>query len=153
MALVEYLSEEDMLEVEPQDKWRLLDYLLNFLFERGKLTEENYDEIRDSIIEREKSMSTGIGDGVALPHCSSTSIDEPLMLMAVCRKGMDFEAIDQNPVQFIIFLVVPKNKFQTHITTLAEIAKVMNDTSFRQGLLECSNTREMYHYIQKKAVA
>ncbi len=149
MSLAELIAQEDLLEVHPQDKWKLLDYLSAYMADRGKFAEESLSGVQAAVIEREKSMSTGIGDGVALPHCSSNEVDKPALIMAICRSGMEFEAIDHQPVFFIILLVLPKNKFQTHINTLAEIARVMNNDEFRQGLLQCPSVHEMYQFIRK----
>lgn len=152
MTFATLINEEDIIETDAQDKWDLIRRLVVFLKQREKINEQNFEEINEAILAREESMSTGIGDGVAIPHCSSPTINRPLIVMAVSRAGMDFEAIDEKPVHFIILLVVPKNKFQTHISTLAEIAKLMNNQEFRESLLHCSSTKEMYDLIQNREI-
>ncbi len=150
MALAELLQAEDIIELSPDSKWTLIDQLIQFLFARNKIEASHQQEITRLIREREESMSTGIGDGVAIPHCSFAVVDTPVLVMAVIRSGVDFAAIDNQPVFFIILLIVPKNKFQTHISTLAEIAKLMNHSDFRQQLLGCPDTQAMAKLIHDR---
>lgn len=150
MALASLLEDGDLVEIEPQNKWKVIDTLVDLLFRREKLPADKKDHIASLIREREESMSTGIGDGVAIPHCSSPHTDKACLVMAVVRDGMDFEAIDGQPVHFVILLVVPKNEFQTHISTLAEIAKLMNNSDFRSELLACTTLEDMVSLIRSK---
>jgi PTS system fructose-specific IIA component len=80
-------------------------------------------------------MSTGIGNGVAIPHCSTTKVSEITTVMALSPKGINFEAIDNEPVKIIILLIVPKDKLTQHIKTLANIAKMMSDVKLREEIL------------------
>ncbi len=105
--------------------------------------------IRDSLIEREKSMSTGIGNGVAIPHCATPIINEPVIIMALSRNSIDFDAIDNNPVNIIILLLVPKVKLSQHIKTLANIAKLMSDEKLRQKILALKTTNSIIKAMKK----
>src|SRR5207248_1971541 len=93
---------------------------------------------RDSILaalrQREETMSTGIGFGIAIPHCSSDRLDEVVAAFGTSRRGIEFDALDNAPVKFVVLFIVPKNQFQTHLRTLASIAKFLNDRSVRESL-------------------
>lgn len=78
-------------------------------------------------------MSTGIGNGVAILHCSSSKVNNIITVMALTPKGLNFEAIDNEPVKIVILLIVPKDKLTQHIKTLANIAKMMTDSSSCKG--------------------
>jgi PTS system fructose-specific IIA component len=148
LNFADLLDPQDIIETEMADKWEIIQFLVELMRDHAKFKDADFQEIKDAVFAREKSMSTGIGDSVAIPHCSSTSVTEPKVVMAVSRKGMNFEAIDNKPVNFVIMLVVPKNKFQMHISTLAEIAKLMNNQEFRAKLLACPDPKSMYQTIK-----
>ena len=80
-------------------------------------------------------MSTGIGNGVAIPHCTTLKVQDIIFIMAIIPRGMDFDAIDNLPVKIVILLLVPKNKLTQHIKTLANIAKLMSIDDLRNTLL------------------
>ena len=79
-------------------------------------------------------MSTGIGFGIAIPHCSSDQLDEVVAAFGRSSTGIEFDALDNAPVKFVVLFIVPKNQFQTHLRTLASIAKFLNDRSVRERL-------------------
>ena len=80
-------------------------------------------------------MSTGIGRGVAIPHCSTDLLEDVVIVLTFCDPGIDFDSIDSEPVRIAIFLLVPRNKLKQHIKTLADIAKIMNNDELRKKLL------------------
>ena len=81
-------------------------------------------------------MSTGIGRGVAIPHCTTGAVEDIVIIVAICENGVDFQSIDNLPVKIAIFLLVPKNKLKQHIKTLANIAKIMNNDDLRKRILK-----------------
>ena len=79
-------------------------------------------------------MSTGIGFGIAIPHTSSTRVSSVVAAFGRSSRGIEFEALDNAPVRFVVLFVVPKDEFQTHLRTLAAIAKFLNDRTVREKL-------------------
>jgi mannitol/fructose-specific phosphotransferase system IIA component (Ntr-type) len=79
-------------------------------------------------------MSTGIGFGIAIPHASSDRVTEVVAAFGRSRAGIEFEALDNAPVRFVVLFVVPKDQFNLHLRTLAAIAKFLNDRSVREQL-------------------
>ena len=116
----------------------------------GSLAEKNKDKLIASLIQREKSMSTGIGGGIAIPHCSVDYLESSLTVLALSKQGLDFAAIDKKPVHIFVMLVVPKNKFQDHIKTLALIAKTLGHEDENEELIQATNFLEVKNALQEK---
>jgi mannitol/fructose-specific phosphotransferase system IIA component (Ntr-type) len=88
-------------------------------------------------------MSTGIGFGIAIPHASSDRIEEVVASFGRSSSGIEFDALDNAPVKFVVLFVVPKNQFQTHLRTLASIAKFLNDRGTRENLASAGSAEEI----------
>jgi PTS system fructose-specific IIA component len=88
-------------------------------------------------------MSTGIGSGVAIPHCSVGIVDELKVVIGLSKNGIMFDAIDKQPVHIFILLIVPKEKFQDHIKTLALIAKTLNLKDERDKFIQSNSHSEL----------
>jgi len=124
-----------IIKAESSNRWDLIEEMLDLAIKNNDVVKENRDILKKALFDREKSMSTGIGRGVAIPHCTTEAVDDIVIVMAFCENGIDFESIDSLPVQIAIFLLVPKNKFKQHIKTLANIAKLMNNDELRKKLI------------------
>ncbi len=125
--------------------------MISHLVATQSLEAGHSEDIISSLLNREKSMSTGIGSGVAIPHCSVHYVDELKCAMAIAPQGIDFEALDNGLVQIFIMLIVPKNKFQDHIKTLALIAKTLNIPEEREKLIKAKNFKEIQQAFLSKS--
>jgi len=136
MSLLDSLKKNNIL-VKPsaKNRWEMIEEMVELAAKNKDIPAEDAEAIKNALIEREKSMSTGIGNGVAIPHCSTTKVTEITTVMALSPKGINFEAIDNEPVKIIILLIVPKDKLTQHIKTLANIAKMMSDVKLREEIL------------------
>ncbi|HOP64429.1 MAG TPA: PTS sugar transporter subunit IIA [Spirochaetota bacterium] len=136
MSLLDSLRKNNIL-VKPtaKNRWEMIEEMVDLAAKNKDILAEDSEAIKNALIEREKSMSTGIGNGVAIPHCSTTKVSEIITVMALTPKGINFEAIDNEPVKIVILLIVPKDKLTQHIKTLANIAKMMSDVELREKLL------------------
>lgn len=136
MSLLDSLKKNNIL-VKPsaKNRWEMIEEMVELAARNKDIPAEDAEAIKNALIEREKSMSTGIGNGVAIPHCSTTKVTEITTVMALSPKGINFEAIDNEPVKIIILLIVPKDKLTQHIKTLANIAKMMSDVKLREEIL------------------
>ena len=137
MSLLENLKKNNIL-VKPnaKNRWEIIEEMVDLAVKNKEISHDDAETVKNALIEREKSMSTGIGNGVAIPHCSTSKVHNIITVMAVTPKGLNFEAIDNEPVKIVILLIVPKDKLTQHIKTLANIAKMMSDASLRKNLLE-----------------
>jgi fructose-specific phosphotransferase system IIA component len=137
MSLLENLKKNNIL-VKPnaKNRWEIIEEMVDLAVKNKEISHDDAETVKNALIEREKSMSTGIGNGVAIPHCSTSKVQNIITVMALTTKGLNFEAIDNEPVKIVILLIVPKDKLTQHIKTLANIAKMMSDASLRKNLLE-----------------
>lgn len=148
--LLELLSPENIVfDFKASSKEEVIEKLVGHLIATKtlELDEKGNQEIISSLLNREKSMSTGIGSGVAIPHCSIGLVTELKCAMAIAPQGIDFASLDDQPVQIFILLIVPKNKFQEHIKTLALIAKTLNIPEERTKIINCKTFEEIKNSI------
>ena len=97
--------------------------------------------------ERERLGSTGIGDGVAIPHGKLNGIDKPLMSFGRSKSGVDFDSMDTQPVHLFFLLVAPENSAGAHLKVLAKIARMLKNSNLRKRLLEAKDEDEIYNII------
>jgi mannitol/fructose-specific phosphotransferase system IIA component (Ntr-type) len=144
MSLANLLSAEQIIpEMSATERWPAIVELIDLLTSLGKIKPEDRDSILGSLKQREETMSTGIGFGIAIPHCSSDRINEVVAAFGRSSNGIEFDALDNAPVKFVVLFIVPKNQFQTHLRTLASIAKFLNDRSVREQLANAKSADEI----------
>ncbi len=110
-------------------------------------TLKNVDSIFDAVLEREKIMTTGVGNGIAIPHCKHTDSPEFAVCLGIQPKGIDFQSIDKKNVNIIFLLVGPENNPGLHIKLLSRISRLMSNEELRQQLLECKSDKEAFDLI------
>lgn len=105
------------------------------------------DSLTRVLLERERLGSTGIGDGVAIPHGKFAGIDSPVISFGRSSKGIDFEAIDAQPVYLFFLLVAPEDSASVHLKALAKVAKILKNNSLKKALLAARTKEEIYQLI------
>lgn len=108
---------------------------------------KNEQEVVNVIFEREKLGSTGIGDGVAIPHGKLKSIGKIICSFGRSIKGVDFDSIDQKPAHIFFLLLAPENSASLHLKMLSRISKLLRDPSFRKRLMELDNAHDIYRSV------
>lgn len=136
---------QDLVEVPLQavDKWQALAKLASVPVRAGRCPRELQSVVERALVEREKSMSTGMEHGIAIPHAAVDGIDDLLAILALAPDGIPFEAVDKKPAQILIALVYPRHKKLMHIKTLAEIARMLARADVRARLLGCRTPGEV----------
>ena len=126
--------------------------LLNIMIDTltGKVSENQLNDIRQAVFEREKIMSTGVGKNLAIPHGKVASVDEHLASFALLKKPIDFDSIDDKPVDMAFLLIGPEKKNSTHIKLLSRISRLMNNSSFRETLSGCGTVEEIYKAFERE---
>ena len=104
---------------------------------------EDIERVRSAVIEREKVMSTGVGKGFAIPHGKTNAVKEIIGAFGKIKDGIDYDALDGNPVQLVFLLVGKDNLISTHIKLLSRISRLMNKDDFRHRLMEANNADEI----------
>ncbi len=149
MVLSENLKKSNiLLKVKVKDRWELIEKMLSLAVKNKEIDKEYEEAIRKSLIERERAMSTGIGKGVAIPHCSTAKVDNVIIVLATSSEGVDFDSIDNLPVNIAILLIVPKNKLTQHIKTLANIARIMGNDKLREDILKIGSSEKIIKTIK-----
>jgi PTS system nitrogen regulatory IIA component len=115
------------------------------------IVESNHSIKKDDLIrillERERLGSTGIGDGVAIPHGKVPGIIEPIISFGKSEAGLDFDSIDGQPVYLFFLLVAPENSANIHLKALARIARILKNQSLRKQLMDAKTREEIYKVI------
>ncbi|MGL4473426.1 MAG: PTS IIA-like nitrogen regulatory protein PtsN [Shewanella sp.] len=104
-------------------------------------------EIFESLLAREKKGSTGIGNGIAIPHGRLDAISEPIGVLIKCLTPISFDAIDKQPVDIIFALLVPSDECQQHLTTLAAIAEKLSDKQVLKQIRKTEDETQLYQVI------
>lgn len=144
MSLANLLTTEQIIpEMAAKERWPAIVELVDLLVKQNKIQPDARDSILASLKQREETMSTGIGFGIAIPHCSSDRLSEVVAAFGRSTSGIEFDALDNAPVKFVVLFIVPKNQFQTHLRTLASIAKFLNDRSVRESLANAKSAGEI----------
>ncbi len=110
----------------------------------------NEESIFDAVLEREKIMTTGVGNGIAIPHCKHADSPEFAVCLGLQSKGVDFQSIDQKLVKIIFLLVGPINNPGLHIKLLSRISRLMSNDELRQQLLSCETDKEIFDLIHEE---
>src|SRR5207244_10051313 len=121
-------------DLQVSNRCEAIDELINHLVSSGRIKSENRNQVAAVVKKRESSMSTGIGFGVGIPHASTDLIYEVVGALGRSRKGVNFDALDNQPVSLVMLFLVPQGQFQKHLHTLANIAKLLQKSEFRQAL-------------------
>lgn len=137
-----------LADLEVESKEDLLNKMIDTL--ESKVNKTQLDDIRQAVFEREKIMSTGVGKNLAIPHGKVPSIDEHLACFVILKKPIDFESIDDRPIDMAFLLIGPEKKNSIHIKLLSRISRLMNNSSFRETLSGCGTVEEIYTAFQKE---
>lgn len=152
MTLANLLSAEQIVpDLKATARWDAIRELVDVLVAAGKIREEEREPVLESIRQREQTMSTGIGFGIAIPHASSDKVNEVVAAFGRSTKGVEFDSLDGQPVFFIVLFVVPKDQFQTHLRTLAAIAKFLNDKTVRDELGKADNAAQVLQVFESRS--
>ena len=150
MNLGDILSLETIVpDLRATNRWEAIDQLIDNLVATRKIQAENRDAIVAVVKKRESSMSTGIGFGIGIPHASTDLIQEVVGALGRSATGIDFDALDNQPVNLVMLFLVPQGQFQKHLHTLANIAKLLHIKEFRQELEQAPDAAAMYAIIKK----
>lgn len=110
-------------------------------------------DIYNSLLARERLGGTGVGHGVAIPHGRLQNTQQTLGAFIRLKEGIDFDAIDQQPVDLIFALIVPEEATQEHLQTLAQLAKLFNDEQVREKLRAAASATDLYQQLMDAAAS
>lgn len=147
MKLSDILHLDNILCHAPANsKKRLLEQICQLAITHVIDIEE--DELLDSLLDREKMGSTGIGNGIAIPHGRIPNNNKAIAVLITTEKAIDFDAIDGRNVDIFISLFVPEDSCQEHLDTLQNIAKLFSDKNIIKQVRKCTDKHALYELIQ-----
>ena len=135
------------LNIESRGKRELLEYLCDKLEQAG--TVASASEFFQAIWEREETFSTGIGRNVAIPHGKCACVKETKILVAILPKGVDYEALDGEPVNILFMFAVPLGRDKEYMSLLSKVTTFVRAESNRKKLLDAGNEQELFQQIRE----
>jgi mannitol/fructose-specific phosphotransferase system IIA component (Ntr-type) len=143
-------SDQIILDMKAAEHWPAIVELVDHLVKSGQLPESQHEEMLAAFKAREEQVSTGIGSGVAIPHAFSDHLNHVIAVFGRSRAGLDFEALDNAPVHFIILFIVPRRDYHLHLRTLAAIAKIFTNCEVLRQLGAAENHEEILAIFDSK---
>ncbi len=143
MATIKDLLQDDLIieDIAATDKNGVLREFARLLREKGKIEDE--EDLVRVLTEREALGSTGIGDGVAIPHGKLGNVPGIIVAFGRSKRGVEYQSLDANPVFLFFLLVTPGDKPGDHLMTLARISRILKNAALRTSLRRASGRREM----------
>jgi mannitol/fructose-specific phosphotransferase system IIA component (Ntr-type) len=151
MKLLGFLDGESIImDLEATDKEGVVRELVILLQEKNRIEDGKLDAIVDAILKRESMGSTGIGNGLAIPHVKASPLVEELVgAFGRSVEGVDFGALDGEPVHLFFLMVSPKDGVEEHLDILKKIASLGRDEHFCQFLTEARNKQEIVGLLEE----
>src|SRR5690554_5659603 len=149
MKITELLTKDTvLLDLQSTEKPGVIEELIEKLYQAGKITDK--EAFKKDILAREAQGSTGIGEGIAIPHAKSSAVKVPALVFGRSTNGVEYESLDGQPVHLFFMIAASEGANQQHLDTLARLASMLMDTSFREQLLAANTEEELLHIINQK---
>ena len=147
MNLIDLTSPELIVfGLEAENKEDLLTKMAQWLVDKGNLKDTK--EVVGKLMEREKLMSTGIKDGFAIPHCFTEQLGIPLMMIAMLKTPVDYQALDEKQVKIVFLLLGPQRSQGIHLKALARLARLMSKDEFLKELSQSKDPADFYKSLK-----
>ena len=147
MTLLDILSlDSTIIGLKSQSKEAVIEELVDCLKVGDAITDRS--KVLQSVLEREKIMSTGIGDGIAIPHGKSDAVIRLAAVLGIHKRGMDFDSLDGESAYVFFLLVSPADVSGPHIKALARISRLLKNDEFKKKLIQASAPGEIIDIIQ-----
>jgi mannitol/fructose-specific phosphotransferase system IIA component (Ntr-type) len=145
------LIQEDLIRtgLEAVDKWEAIEVLTDLLITAHEIRLTDRGEVLQALTVRERSLSTGLEHGLAVPHGAVDCVSEIIACLGVSRTGVPFESMDGKPAHLIVLLVIPKGSFQQHVRTLAAIARLASNPELRRRIIAAEHPGEVVAAIHE----
>ncbi len=151
MKLAKLLSADRIiLDMKAVEHWPSIVELVDHLVHTTQLPDSQREEMLEAFKAREEQVSTGIGSGVAIPHAFSDHLEHVIAVFGRSKVGIDFEALDNAPVHFIILFIVPRTDYHMHLQTLSAIAKMFTNWQVLRQLGDAENLEEILAIFDSK---
>lgn len=135
------------LNVSVDSKEEAIEYAVNLMAKSGRIND--VEKYKKGVFEREEEYSTGIGEGIAIPHCMSEAVNEAGLAAMIIRNGVNFDSLDGNPVYLLFLIAAPESKSNIHLEVLSNLSKLLMNNNFVKDLLNSESVNEFLEIIDK----
>lgn len=135
------------LDLKAGNKLEVIDKMVDMLYKAGKINSR--EEFKKGILAREAQSSTGLEEGIAIPHAKNSAVITPSIAFARVKEGVDYESLDEEPSTLIFMIAAPENATDSHVDTLAKLTNLLLEDDFREDLMEVTDPEEVVKLIDK----
>jgi fructose-specific phosphotransferase system IIA component len=136
------------LELSARRKEDAISDLVNLLAQAGEIADSK--AVYKAVLEREEMVSTGVGEGVAMPHARIAGIERSVIAFGRKKSGLSFDALDGKPVKLVFLLISPKSNEGEQLILLSTLARLLRSRSVRKGLLSATTPEEVVDALERK---
>ena len=148
MRITELLTKDTIaMDLSSNDKNGVIDELVNQLNKAGKLNDVT--AFKEAIHNRESQSTTGIGEGIAIPHAKVAAVDTPAIAFGKSKAGVDYQSLVMQPAHLFFMIAAPEGGAQTHLDALAKLSGILMDEDVRKDLLNASSEKEVLNIIDR----
>ena len=151
MKIMEFIDEGAVCcELRGDTKEHVIRELIGLLVKTGSIKEKDVPKLVRILLEREALGSTGIGQGVAIPHGKSDCVSQLVGALGICHHGVNFDSLDGGLTHLFFLLVAPEDSAADHLKALARIARLLKDPAFRARLMKGKTSAEIFNAIREE---
>ena len=151
MKITDFLRERAInVDLQAKDKEGVIRELVQLLVKAGEIKPEEEEKIVPVLLARESLGSTGIGQGVGIPHGKSNVVRQLVGAFGISRRGVNFDSLDGETAQIFFLLLAPEDSAGPHLKALARISRLLKDRYFRDGLKEAKDEKQVIRIIQQE---
>lgn len=149
MRIIDFLSEKCIsINLKAKNKQEVLEELVELLVKAGEI--EDKEGMVKVLLEREKLGSTGIGEGVGIPHGKTKTVKKLVAAFGRSERGIDFDSLDGEPAYLFFLMVAPHDSAGPHLKALARISRILKENDFREELMRSPNAQVLLEAIRRK---
>ena len=149
MRITELLKIDTVLiDLNSSSKMSVIDELIQVLNQAGKLND--HQQFKEAILTREGQSTTGIGEGIAIPHAKTAAVKTPAIAFGRSKEGIDYESLDGQPAHLFFMIAASEGANNAHLETLSRLSSLLMDEEFRGSLLSAKDTNEIIQLIDQK---
>ncbi|WP_297277102.1 fructose-specific PTS transporter subunit EIIC [uncultured Brachyspira sp.] len=137
------------IDLKGQTKSEIIDEMVDILYNNGKLNDR--EEYKKEILKREAQSSTGMEEGIAIPHGKTKAVKIPTVAIGISKKGVDYESLDGEPSHLFFMIAAPENSNDSHIELLSKITTLLLEDDIREALLNAKSKEEVLDILMKNA--
>ena len=149
MRITELLTKDTIaMDLSASDKNGVIDELVNQLDKAGKLSD--VASFKEAIHNRESQSTTGIGEGIAIPHAKVAAVKSPAIAFGKSKEGVDYQSLDMQPAHLFFMIAAPEGGAQTHLDALAKLSGILMDENVRERLIHAESPEKYCKLLMKR---